>query len=55
VFVSMRVPLSATAGRHEIELYGPIQGGMGDSLCADVPEHQGRLATTTLVVGPSRR
>jgi hypothetical protein len=53
VFVLMRVPLSAAAGRHEVELYGPMQGGRGDSLCTDVPEHQGRLATTTLVVGPS--
>jgi hypothetical protein len=55
VFVLMTVPLSATAGRHAVELYGPIQGGRGNSACADVPEHQGRLATTTVVVRPSRR
>jgi hypothetical protein len=54
VFVLMTVPLSARAGHHVVELHGPIQGGRGDSACADVPEHQGRLATTTVAVGPRR-
>jgi hypothetical protein len=52
VSVSMTVPPSATAGHHVVDLYGPMQGGRGDSLCTDVPEHQGRLATMTLAVGP---
>jgi hypothetical protein len=55
VFVLMTVPPSATAGRHKVDLYGPMKCGNGHGLRTDVPEHSRRLATTTLVVGPSRR
>lgn len=49
VFMTMVVPGSATAGVHTIDLYGPRPGGTGP-LCADVPEHQARLASTSIAV-----
>jgi hypothetical protein len=51
MFLTMQVPRSARRGIHEIELYGPISGGGSNPLCADVPEHQGQLATATVTVG----
>ena len=44
------VPRSAKAGRHEIELWGPVPGGQIHNLCGDRPEHQARLDTTTIMV-----
>jgi hypothetical protein len=49
VFMTMVVPRSATAGVHTIDLYGPRPGGTGP-LCADVHEHQARLASTSSAV-----
>jgi hypothetical protein len=54
MFIAMDVPRSAEPGSHVIELYGPRQGGPGGPLCGDVPEHQARLATTTILVEPNR-
>jgi hypothetical protein len=54
MFLSVRVPRSATPGHHEIELYGPVPGGRGGPLCADVREHQAELATTSITVGSRR-
>jgi hypothetical protein len=54
MFLSVVVPRSATPGNHEIELYGPVPGGRSGPLCADVPEHQARLATTSITVGSRR-
>jgi hypothetical protein len=49
VFMTMVVPGSATAGVHTIDLYGPRPGGTGP-ICADVHEHQARLASTSIAV-----
>jgi hypothetical protein len=55
MFLTMEVPLSATPGSHKVELYGPMPGGRSGPVCADVPEHQGKLATTTIAVGSRRK
>jgi hypothetical protein len=52
MFVTVEVPRSARPGRHEIELYGPTLGGRSGQICADLPEHQAKLATVTITVGP---
>ena len=54
MFLTMQVPGSVTPGSHTIELYGPMPGGSTGPICADVREHQARLATTTITVGPRR-
>jgi hypothetical protein len=48
MLMTMNVPRSAQPGSHIIELYGRDQGGPAGTRCADVPEHQARLATTTI-------
>lgn len=53
MFMTMEVPKSAKSGRHDIELHGPRPGGRGP-ICGDVPEHQSRLATTTILVESAR-
>jgi hypothetical protein len=50
IFMSMDVPRSAKPGTHEIELLGPVPSTHG-AMCADVPERQGRIATTTISIG----
>jgi hypothetical protein len=52
VFLTMRVPRSATPGSHEIHLYGPLPGGRRGPVCANIREHQGELATTAITVLP---
>jgi hypothetical protein len=49
IFMSMDVPRSAKAGTHEIELLGPVAATQG-AICADIPERQGRIATTTISI-----
>jgi hypothetical protein len=50
IFMSMDVPRSATTGTHRIELLGPVPSTHG-AMCADIPERQGRIATTTISIG----
>ena len=50
IFMSMDVPRSAKPGTHEIEVLGPVPSTHG-AMCADVPERQGRIATTTISIG----
>jgi hypothetical protein len=50
IFMSMDVPSSAKPGTHEIELLGPVPSTHG-AICADVPERQGHIATTTISIG----
>jgi hypothetical protein len=47
IFMSMDVPRSAKPGIHEIELLGPVPTTHG-TICADIPERQGRIASTTI-------
>jgi hypothetical protein len=54
MFLTMRVPRSATPGGHKIDLYGPMTGGSRGPTCADVREHQARLASTTITVASRR-
>ncbi len=49
IFMSIDVPRSAKPGIHEIELLGPVRSTHG-AICADVPERQGRIATTTISI-----
>jgi hypothetical protein len=50
MFLTAWVPRSAKPGNHEITLYGPAPGGGSAPVCAEVREHQERLATTRILV-----
>jgi hypothetical protein len=50
VVMSMDVPPSTKAGTHKITLLGPVPSTHG-AICADTPERQGRIATTTISIG----
>jgi hypothetical protein len=54
VFLSVRIPAAATAGRHTIELYGPMPS-TGGMFCGDIPEHQGHLAASVITINPPGR
>jgi hypothetical protein len=50
LIMTMDVPGTAAPGRHVVRLDGPIPGGRGGLLCAEMPEHQDRIAEATLVL-----
>ncbi len=57
LLVTVQVPRSARPGRHRIDLYGPVPGSGRGPICADVPEHQAKVATAVITVSgvPRRR
>lgn len=48
----VQIPATATAGSHELELFGPLPGGPPHPICADTPEHQGPLGRAPVTVLP---
>lgn len=50
LFLRVQIPATATAGSHELELFGPLPGGPPHTLCADTPEHQGLLGRAPITV-----
>ena len=48
--MTMTVPATARPGRHEITLYGPMPSTRSGPICADKPEHHGRVTTAPITI-----
>jgi hypothetical protein len=49
VFMAIDVPRTTKPGTHQIDLIGPVSTTRG-AICADSPERQGHIATTTIAI-----